>query len=251
MRGSGGLTTRGIGFVTSKLRVDGNASVVARLASLDLASGLLRGEVQVRVDDVRGGFDPLTRTTDFAAASLVASASSTALDLAHPSLEGVDAHLSVDRAVLADARSLGAFLPSPDILAIESGSAVAHVELGLRAEDHAAGGVVDVTLADAGLKLHETHFRGDVAVEAQLRGLDWATGALDVTGSRVSMREIAITGASTDTARWQGISSCSKASSRCRRRLDSTPTSCCAPATPARSSPRCSATDSRGSSPGW
>jgi hypothetical protein len=202
--GAASVDARGIGVVLPRIHATGDVRVVADVARWDLASGIVRGGVGVAVENVTGGFDRPGRPPDFFADRIDLRAAATELELAHPSMRGVDYGLRVGHAQLHDARSLNAFLPSPEILRIESGTAVVVADIGTRGADHAGGGRIDVLLDQAGIGLHDTHLAGDFGVEVQARGFAPDRAELDVEGSRVAMRNVRVTGATTDTSAWNG-----------------------------------------------
>jgi hypothetical protein len=117
---------------------------------------------------------------------------------------GVDYGLRVERAELADARSLNRFLPSPSIMALESGRAFLSADIATSGPARTAGGQIDLSLADGGIRLHQTHLAGDFALTVIAHGYDSQRAVADLEGSHLAMRNVRVTGASTDTSAWSG-----------------------------------------------
>ncbi len=198
------MNFHGIGVASKKIHVAGDARAIANVARWDLANEELGGDVAITLDHVTGGFDPRAEAPDFAVDRIDVRASVGTLDLAAPSMRGVDYGLRVGRAELADARALNTFLPAPTILAIESGRALVSAEIATSGPAHAGGGHIDVSLADGGIRLHQTHLAGDFALDVNAHGFDPERASVDIEGSRLTMRNVRVTGASTDTSAWSG-----------------------------------------------
>jgi hypothetical protein len=187
-----------------KVRLAGGVSARADLPDADLAHQSLGGEVRLAVDKLTASFGSRAPVADLTVDRIDVHASTPSLDLAHPSMRGVDYGARVERAELADARTLNAFLPSPAILAIESGRALLSADIRTSGSGRAAGGRVDVSLFDGGLRLHETHLDGDFALAVNARGFDTRAAKVDLEGSHLTMRNVRVTGAATDTSAWSG-----------------------------------------------
>ncbi len=142
--------------------------------------------------------------TDFVVDRIDVRAASAELDLANPSMRGVDYGLRVGRAELVDAKALNTFLPSEKILAIESGHALISADFATSGPARAAGGRIDVSLADGGIRLHETHLAGDFALFVNAHSFDAERATVDIEGSNLRMRNVKVTGASTETSAWAG-----------------------------------------------
>jgi len=203
-RGAGSLRAHGIGVAGTKLRLSGDVSVVADVARWDLKQRVLRGSIAVTVNNATGGFGRRAGVPDFAADRIEGHATATALDLANPSMFGVDYGFHVDRAELADARALNTFLPSPTILAFESGSGLLSADVATAGILREAVGRVDISIANGGIRLHETHLSGDFAAVVHAHGFDPMRAVVDLEGSRIEIKNVRVTGASTDTSAWSG-----------------------------------------------
>jgi hypothetical protein len=203
-RGAGSLTASGLGFSGTRIRIAGDVRAVANVARWDLASGTVGGDVAFTATNATGGFDPRPGPPDFVADRVDVRASDAALDLARPSMRGVDYGFHIGRAELRDARALNAFLPSPEILAVESGHALVSADIATSDPDHAARGRLDISLLDGGVRLHQTHLAGDFTLALHARGLDLEQASVDLEGSHLGMRNVRVTGASTDTSAWAG-----------------------------------------------
>jgi hypothetical protein len=204
-RGAGSIRTHGIGFAAKKIHAIGDVAFVANVADWNLARRTLTGDVRVVAENVTGGFDPNAPAPEMIAGRIVARVSARELDLSHPELRAGDFALEVDRARLPDARALNAFLPSPRILAIESGSALVSAKIDTARTDHAGEADLRVWLPGASIRFHETRLAGDVLVDVKARApLDHAPSEIDLEGSQVAMRNVRVTDSATDTAAWSG-----------------------------------------------
>ncbi|MGO8994594.1 MAG: hypothetical protein ACLQVI_14860 [Polyangiaceae bacterium] len=203
-RGAGSLSAHGIGVAGAKIRIAGDARAVADIARWDFRRGTLGGSVALTIKNATGGFDARSGPPDFAVDQVDARVSAEELDLAAPSMSGVDYALRVGHAELGDARALNAFLPSPAILAVESGHAILSADISTSPPQRQASGSIDVLLADGGVRLHKTRLSGDFGVAVHLHGFDLETESADLEGSRVQIRSLRVTGASTDTSAWSG-----------------------------------------------
>jgi len=203
IRGTASAHVHGLGVMSPKLHVAGDVEAAIDVARWDLAQQTLAGTARVSIAGVTGGFDPHAAAPDFVANLITLRASSSALDLGEPSMRGVGYDLELKEAELVDARALNTFLPSSEILAIESGRAYA--SLHAQGDGERGVGALEVRLSDAGLVLDETHFVGDfeLAVRAAESSGDGGE-TFDLEGSHLAMTHVIVTGASTDTAGWAG-----------------------------------------------
>jgi hypothetical protein len=201
-RGAATVHARGVEVRGDKLHLGGNAEVSLSVDHWNVPKTKMGGTVRATLDHMTGGFGD-DRSNDFVAEAIELHAGARDLDLAEPSLRDLDYGVRVGHAELYDARKLNTFLPSPQILAVESGSAVltGAIETGA---DHKARGELDVLLARGGLRLHDTHFLGDFALRARARDIEASTDVIDLEGSSLAMRNVTVTGATTDTSAWQG-----------------------------------------------
>ncbi|HEY2514253.1 MAG TPA: hypothetical protein VGI39_25475 [Polyangiaceae bacterium] len=201
--GSASLFGHALSIRMKKLRLEGDAAVTADVARWDLATNQLDGEARATLNGVHGGFDPTKSDAAFLADDVEGRARVRDLRLDSPSLEAVDYDLHVGHAVLKDAAALDTFLPDPDILTLESGRATLSGDFG-SARDHRARGRLDLHIEDAGVRMHKTRFRGDFALTALGRSEGKAGDALDLGGSTLRMRNIAVRGSFADTSAWSG-----------------------------------------------
>jgi hypothetical protein len=186
------------------MHLGGDGKGIVNVTRWDLANKTLAGDLRLAVNGVTGGFDPRATHVDFVVDRVDVRASAPALDLADPSMRDVDYGIRVGRAELVDARALNTFLPSPTILAVDSGRAFVSADIGTSGPARAAGGRIDVSLGDGGIRLHETHLAGNFALEVDAHGFDPERAVVDIEGSRLTMRDVRVTGASTDTSAWSG-----------------------------------------------
>ena len=132
------------------------------------------------------------------------SASTPRFDLARPTLKGADFHLVVEKAELPDARALAPLMSPNGVIGIESGAVRVSANVDVSYERRAAAGDVVIDLTRAGIRLHDTRLSGDLRFVAKLAGFDPEHGTLDLSGTRLEMRDIAVTGAVADTSSWRG-----------------------------------------------
>jgi hypothetical protein len=203
-RAAGSVHARGFGLSAPKLHASGDLDAVANVPRLDLAHGTLTGDVRVVATGVTGGFEPSAPAPELTADRIDARASVRDLTLAHARPADVDFALDVDRARLHDARALNAFLPYSSIVAIESGSATLSAHVDTARDDRAGAGSLRVWLPGVGVRLHETHLAGDLAVEVQARARDREHGEIDLGGSRVALRNVRVTDSAANTSAWAG-----------------------------------------------
>jgi hypothetical protein len=199
------VVARAMGIAGEKLLVAGDVGIDAAVERWDLDRQTIGVEAaEVTVDHVRGALDRAAKTADFTADRIALTVSAGSFDLAHPSLRGVDYRLRVARADLQDARVFNALLPREKIFAVESGSAQVSADVALSPSRRTGEGQVHVTLRDAAVRFQASHFAGQFAVDARVAGFDPEHSAVDLAGSRLWMRDVRVTGASTSTSAWQG-----------------------------------------------
>jgi hypothetical protein len=168
---------------------------------------------RVTVTRVEGRFHP-GGAPDFSAARVALEAQAPGFDHRNPTLKGSDFHLVVQDAVLPHAPALDALLSPGGPLWIESGAARASADLAVSDSRRSAGGTVDVSLSAGAVRLEGTRFSGDFHFRGGLRGFRPEDDRLGLADSQLEMRNVAVTGASASTARWQGNVTFSKASLR-------------------------------------
>ncbi len=202
--GAASLTAYGLGVAGPKIRVAGDTKVVADVARWDSRRKTLGGSIAMTIRNAAGGFDEHPGPPDFSADRIEGRVSATSFDLASPSMTGVDYGLRIGHAKLVDARAFNAFLPAPAILSVESGHAVLSADIATSGATREAGGRIDLAITDGGIRLHDTHLAGNFGLAVRAHGFDPEKSAIDLEGSRVQMRNVRVTGATTDTAAWNG-----------------------------------------------
>ncbi len=191
----------------------GDARLDASVAELDVgkktlvsSGGSLTGEVALVLENVEGGVDPGPRGA-FSVGHIEAHVASKGLSLRRPSIGAVDYRLRVRGGELHDARALGALLPPGGTFAIESGRVRLSADLASSAGEAVARGEIDLSLVNGGIRLDRTRLTGDVSVEAPLRNIGEVgrhRAELDLQGAHIALRNVRVTGASTDVAAWNG-----------------------------------------------
>ncbi len=213
-RGTVAVRGENVGIVTGSVRLRGDPDVTAEVSEWDLTKDTTRvlGSRMI-VTNARGS---LRRegAWDASVDRVELDARTDKLDLARPTLRGVDGRLVIANAVLPDATSLKALLPPDGIVAIESGRADVGADVTLSATEKTATGKIDVTLTRAGVRFHEVHVLGDFRLTARIVGFDPERGVVDLSGSTLAMRDVAVTNASTNAAHWHADAVMNKTSLR-------------------------------------
>ncbi|WP_394822211.1 hypothetical protein [Pendulispora albinea] len=120
-----------------------------------------------------------------------------------------ESELRIRDARIPDLRSLQTILPGDGIVAIESGAAHLSADLAMAGDRNVAHGTADLALSRSRLRLNETHFAGDFRVIARAHttgaaGSVFGGPILDLSGSRVQMRHVEVTHATTEASHWYG-----------------------------------------------
>jgi hypothetical protein len=201
---NGGLWARatGAGIELGRLHLLGDVDFFgrfenARRGKLDVPYS------RVALSRLSGRFDAGS-APDFSGKSIVLSLRSPQLDLAKPTLRGADVSLTVDQLEIPDARKLDALLPPKSVFGIESGAAHLDADVHIESSQARASGSVDLAIAQARVRLDKTHFFGDFRFVARLAGFDPERDVLDLSGTRLSMQHVAVTGSSANTSNWYG-----------------------------------------------
>jgi len=206
IQGTARVVARGIAVSGATIHGGGDARARVDVTRWDLGKETVSGTAELALEQICGAFNPQAAAPDFMAQSLRLRASLTGLQLAHPSLRGVGYELDLTAAQLVDARALNVFLPSTKILAIESGRAYASLHGSGDASGNRA--VAEVRLVQGGLVLGETHLVGDFELAARAGertpGAGDDAAVVDLEGSRLALRHVRVTGASTNTSSWAG-----------------------------------------------
>jgi hypothetical protein len=197
-------TATSMGAGNSMLRLRGDVDLMADFVGWNLQSNTIawldsrvamtrvagrfgaRGPPQLSVDRVA----LLTRAPRF--------------DLRGPTLRGADFHLVIDGAELSDAAALSPLLSTDGTIGIASGAAHATANLAISSSQGTARGGVDVDVDRGGIWLDPLYLSGDFRLRARVTGFEPDGQRLDITGTRLEMRDVAISGASAATSDWQG-----------------------------------------------
>jgi hypothetical protein len=135
---------------------------------------------------------------------IAVNARSPRLDLSRPTFRGADLHLKVAEAQVQDARALQAFVPDTSLLFIESGTGRVSADVAIESSKRSARGEVIVDLRDARVKARSMHLGGDFRIVGHVRGFGPDPGALDVSGSGVTMRNVEVLGTEGKASEWYG-----------------------------------------------
>lgn len=227
----GTITARGqrVGVKGKNLQVRGDVDVSASVAEWRLDEHKLRvnsskatvdgvavqfGETNPdRAQQPAGAPGPSPIRPDLEAKRIELCASVDDFDIAHPSLRRMDYRLVLDDARMKDARRLGALFSSKrsaggpeerSVFAVESGSARATADIMVSASQKTASGGAWIAFDGAGVRFHETHLAGDFQVIAGVNGYEPEADVIDVSGSRILMRDVRTEGAAAETTAWDG-----------------------------------------------
>jgi hypothetical protein len=161
-------------------------------------------EAHVELSKATGHLGPVGDKPDLSVGRLHLALQSPLFDLAKPRMRGSDFRLAIEKGELPDARALAPLLPPKRALDIEAG--VAHVEGDIRVSHTrgAAGGDLDIALDRARIRFRDVRVFGDFRFRIQLVAFDPPRRLLNISGTRLQMRNVAVTGATAQTANWQG-----------------------------------------------
>jgi hypothetical protein len=191
----------GIGIRGTKLRVLGDLDASADVTEWRIDESKLRvARSRIVLDNVVSSFGA-QRGPDLRAHHVELTARIDRLDFAHPSLRGVDYHFVVDDARMDDAQSLNALFGSP-ALVVESGSARAAIDVTVLASRRTGSGGVLIAVDGGGVRYHETHLAGDVALNGMVKGFDTERDLFDFAGSTITLRNVRATGAKAQSGNW-------------------------------------------------
>jgi hypothetical protein len=197
-------SAKDVGVSDGKARIVGDMALEAVFDDWNLAESTLavRG-VRVALTNVKGRFSP-EHGTELTARRIDVLAAMPLLSLAQPTMRDLDVHLVVDNAEIPDARALNALLATGSLFRIESGRARVSGDLMFSSTTKRAKGSLDLLLDGAAVALDQTRFAGDFLVAAKLSRFEPDAATLDLGGSSVTMRNVAVSGVSTPTTGWSG-----------------------------------------------
>ena len=221
-RGQLRVSAFGMGAGNDKIHLRGNVQLFAKVADWDFdRSQLFVVNARVTVGRVRGRFRN-RGGPQFSADLVAVDLRSSSLNLETPKLALGDLHLVIHRAEVPDARALGALLPPNSAVAIESGFARVQADFDIDASRRSAAGGLDAVLTNGAVRLGDTRLSGDLRLRAGLRNFDPDAHRLGLSDARLTMRNVAVTGASSPTAAWGGDVTLQRASLQLGRdpRLD-------------------------------
>jgi hypothetical protein len=112
--------------------------------------------------------------------------------------------LRVVGAALPDAAALSSLAPTGGVFGIESGAAQLAADVTVSNSRGRATGFVDAAVARGVVRLDKTRLAGNVRLRARISGFDPDDERLDLTGTRLELRDVAVSGASAATSGWRG-----------------------------------------------
>ena len=211
-RGTLSARGNGIGLRGEKVRVRGDVDATAEVAQWRLDEGKLRLESsRITITKAAARFGDSNRADggrepELEAARSELQAKTGELDIAHPTLAGVDYHFALQGAHMDDATKLSALFSKSDAVAfaVESGRVRADADVTVTPSARTASGGAKIVLEKAGARFHETHLSGDFEVVATVKGFDRDRDGIDISGSQITMRNVHAAGAAAETSAWNG-----------------------------------------------
>jgi hypothetical protein len=193
----------GVGLGGAQVHARGNASLVIDAATINLAEHTARFEgAALLVDHVTGRFSGEAPQFQIRRALIFGRAAR--IELASPSLAGVDLTVGVDGLVLGDVRDATPLLPKDSVLGLESGRLTASLSFVLSSTETTVHGTLDADLRDGGVRFHTAHYEGNFALRGAVVAMDRTGRVLDVSGSTLAMRDVLVTHTAMATSRWHG-----------------------------------------------
>jgi hypothetical protein len=213
-RGTLRACTKNMGAGSRTLHLRGDVDVSADFVDWNFGKNALRLVAsQVAMTHVTGRFGD-GGPQQFSAERVALSEGARRFDLASPTLKGADLHLVVERGELPDARALVPMMPGDGVVRIESGAAQVTADVTVSDSRRTASGGIDIRLTNAAVRLKQARLSGDCLLRARLSGFDPDRARFDLSGSRLEMRNLAVTGASATTSGWRGDAALAHASLR-------------------------------------
>ncbi len=210
-RGSVVARSRGLGARGKTVRVLGDVEAAAEVESWRLEEGTMRlpsarvtihdAAVRLGAEGARGSA-VAEASPDIHAKRIELHAKAEELDVAHPSLDDVDYHLTLDDARMDDLGRLGALLPAAGTFVLEAGRARGDVDLAVTRSEGKATGSARLVLEEASLRRYGSRFAGSASIVAKVKGFDGDRGALDVSGSSLTLRDVSVAGDSAEVSGW-------------------------------------------------
>ena len=195
---------RGLGIATPTIGVTGDADLRADIARLDLD----RKRLVLKPSTVKAQHVELREARAARPLATLAhldiDGAAKDLDLGAPSLTGVDLHVVVSEAKVPDMRSVNGLLADDAKQVFESGAARADADIRLSATDRRGTGKITVALTDAAMRMDKMRMMGAADVAVAIRSYDPTTGAIDLSGSKITMHDVSVRGASAETTYWKG-----------------------------------------------
>jgi hypothetical protein len=217
-------TAQRMGIRSARFEVHGSTRVAIDIERWDLKRDVISlGPSLLAIDDVRGRFGKDVGS-DLTGKGFALTGRAHDLDIGHPALRAIDAHLVLAHAEIPNAHSLDELLPAGGAVKIESGRARASADVRISSSAKKGSGVFALDIEGGAVAVHETQLAGDFGLRATVRGFDPATSTVDLSGSRLTMREVVVKGAAAETDHWSGDIALQQGSLRLRP-LDDAPMS--------------------------
>lgn len=188
-----------VAFTTGRLTTGGHARVALDLDALD-RHRLTVGGSKVALTKAKGS---VAGEPAFTAERIAVDGRTRALDLEAPDLESLDAHIDLTNVALTNAAALQPLLSPKSKLRLTSGAAVANGRLDVAGE-RGASGDVEVVVTRAGFAVGKAALVADATLTAKVNGLDPDASTIDLSGSRLALRNVDVTSSSAATRGWSG-----------------------------------------------
>lgn len=197
--GHADLVARGIGVTKGKLVAHANATLALQLDAL-ANDHLSLGASKVAITDAKGTLDGKEA---FTATKVAVDGRARNLDLKAPDLKAIDAHIAINDAAVPNAADLQPLISPKSKLRLVSGSATASGEVVIAGE-RGASGQLQVYAKKAGFALEKSTLVGDASFQAKVNSYDPETSTIDLSGTRLALRNVDVTNAAAETRGWHG-----------------------------------------------
>ncbi|MGZ6090087.1 MAG: hypothetical protein ACXWUE_41890 [Polyangiales bacterium] len=203
----GSLSARStnLGVGGKKLHLRGDTELAAEFSDWNFERRTLAvRDAHVELTRVKGRLGPDDGKPHLSVRRIFFTVRTPELDLARPRLRRADFRLVIDKAYIPRARMVELALSPERIMEIELGTAHLDADLRVSAERRTADGSLEIALTNAAVRLRDLHVSGDFRVHVPLSGYDPDHRALDMSGTRLDMRNVAVTGATAKASQWHG-----------------------------------------------
>ncbi|MBX3233147.1 MAG: hypothetical protein KIT84_20360 [Labilithrix sp.] len=188
------MVTKGLGVHTPKVSAIADADVDVDVRRYD-GETLSLGPSRVALTNVRSSLGR--------ARTIEVDGVARDLDLEHPNLEVVDAHVALAGVTVPDARALQALVSPRSKVRITSGALRANGDVTFAGKDGASGAIA-IDAQHAGLAIEQSSLEADLALRVKVAGVDARAATMDVSGTHLALRDVEVKNAAAETRGWSG-----------------------------------------------